>query len=171
MAPPTELAQNERPNIVYIMADELGYYELTCMGHPNFKTPNVDRLAAEGVRYTQALAGSAVYAPTRACLMTGKHSGHTSVRTNGGGTPLRDGEETIASLLKRAGYPEGAIITMLKRMDEQLADAGGLGFAKTHPSAKSRVDDLDDAIGDTEMASDAAREQRFAAAMQPVVGG
>lgn len=97
----------KKPNIVYIMADELGYFELSCMGHRNLKTPNIDRMASEGIRFTQALAGSSVCAPTRGCLMTGKHSGHTSVRSNGGGTPLRAEEETIASMLKRAGYATG----------------------------------------------------------------
>ncbi len=97
----------ERPNIVYVMADELGYYELSCMGHPNIRTPRIDRLAREGIRFTQALAGSSLCAPTRCVLMTGKHSGHTSVRTNGGGTPLRAGEETVASVLGRAGYATG----------------------------------------------------------------
>ncbi len=97
----------EQPNVVYIMADELGYYELSCLGNPNIKTPNIDRMAAEGIRFTQALAGSSVCAPTRCCLMTGKHSGHTSVRSNGGGTPLRAGEPTIASMLKEAGYATG----------------------------------------------------------------
>lgn len=96
-----------KPNIVYIMADELGYYELSCMGNPNIKTPNIDRLASGGIRFTQGLAGSSVCAPTRACLMTGKHSGHTSVRSNGGGTPLRAGEVTVASLLKQVGYATG----------------------------------------------------------------
>jgi len=96
-----------KPNIVYVMADELGYYELSCMGHPNFQTPNIDRMASEGIRFTQCLAGSAVCAPTRCVLMTGKHSGHTSVRVNGGGTPLRSGEATIASVLKKAGYATG----------------------------------------------------------------
>ena len=96
-----------KPNIVYIMSDELAYYELSCMGHPHIKTPNIDRMAAEGIRFTQALAGSSVCAPTRCCLMTGKHSGHTSVRKNGGGTPLREGEETVASMLKRIGYATG----------------------------------------------------------------
>jgi len=95
------------PNIVYIMSDELGYYELSCMGHPHFKTPNVDRLADEGVRFTQALAGSSVCAPTRGVLMTGKHSGHTSVRKNDGGTPLRADEVTVAAVLKKAGYATG----------------------------------------------------------------
>ena len=102
-----EAGRERKPNVVYIMSDELGYYELSCMGHPHIKTPNVDRMAAEGVRFTQALAGSSVCAPTRCCLMTGKHSGHTSVRKNDGGTPLREGEETVASVLKQAGYATG----------------------------------------------------------------
>ena len=96
-----------KPNVVYIMCDELGYYELSCMGNPNIKTPNIDRLAAEGMRFTQALAGASVCAPTRCCLMTGKHAGHTSVRKNDGGTPMREGEETVASVLKRVGYATG----------------------------------------------------------------
>ena len=98
---------DERPNFVYIMADELGYYELSCMGHPDIQTPRIDRMASEGVRFTQGLAGSSLCAPTRGVLMTGKHSGHTSVRSNGGGTPLRAGEATIASVLKGAGYATG----------------------------------------------------------------
>ena len=98
---------DERPNIVYIMADELGYYELSCMGNPNIQTPRIDQFAAEGIRFTQALAGSSLCAPTRCCLMTGKHGGHTSVRSNGGGTPLRAGEETVASVLKARGYATG----------------------------------------------------------------
>jgi len=89
------------------MADELGYFELSHMGHPHMQTPRIDELAAGGMRFTQALAGSSLCAPTRGVLMTGKHSGHTSIRTNGGGTPLRAGEETIASVLKGAGYSTG----------------------------------------------------------------
>ncbi len=100
-------AAADRPNIVYIMSDEIGYYELSCLGNPNLQTPRLDRMAREGIRFTQALAGSSLCAPTRCCLMTGKHSGHTSVRTNGGGTPMRAGEETIASMLKQAGYATG----------------------------------------------------------------
>lgn len=100
-------AEKPKPNIIYLMCDELGYYELSCMGNPHIKTPNIDELAAEGIRFTQALAGSSLCAPTRAVLMTGKHSGHTSVRTNGGGTPLRAKEATIASVLKKAGYATG----------------------------------------------------------------
>jgi len=96
-----------RPNVVYIMADELGYFELSCLGNPNIQTPRVDQMTREGIRFTQALAGSSVCAPTRCCLMSGKHSGHTSVRKNDGGTPMRKGEETIASILKDAGYATG----------------------------------------------------------------
>ncbi|MEK6235159.1 MAG: sulfatase-like hydrolase/transferase [Planctomycetales bacterium] len=97
----------DQPNIVYNMADELGYYELSCLGNPNIQTPRIDRMAREGIRFTQALAGSSVCAPTRCCLMTGKHGGHASVRSNGGGTPLRADEETVASILKKAGYAVG----------------------------------------------------------------
>lgn len=107
VALPDPATQNRPPNIVYIMADELGYYELSCMGHPHIKTPNIDRMAAEGMRFTQCLAGSSLCAPTRCTLLTGKHSGHTSVRSNGGGTPLRAGEATIGSVLKTRGYATG----------------------------------------------------------------
>lgn len=95
------------PNVVYIMADELGYFELSCLGNPNIQTPRIDRMTRQGIRFTQALAGSSVCAPTRCCLMSGKHSGHTSVRSNGGGTPMRAGEATVASILKDAGYATG----------------------------------------------------------------
>jgi arylsulfatase A-like enzyme len=94
-------------NIVYVISDELGYYELSSMGHPHIQTPNIDQLAAEGIRFTQLLAGSPLCAPTRGVLMTGKHSGHASIRSNGGGTPLRADEKTIASVLKEAGYATG----------------------------------------------------------------
>ncbi|MCO6459697.1 MAG: arylsulfatase [Pirellulaceae bacterium] len=104
---PARAETSRPPNVVYIMADELGYYELSCLGNPHLRTPRLDQMAKEGLRFSQALAGSSVCAPTRCCLLTGKHSGHTSVRSNGGGTPLRAGEETIASLLKARGYATG----------------------------------------------------------------
>lgn len=107
VVPAAERTGAAKPNFVYIMADELGYFELSCMGHPHIRTPNIDRMAEEGIRFTQFLAGSSLCAPTRAVLMTGKHSGHTSVRTNGGGTPLRADEATIASVLKEQGYATG----------------------------------------------------------------
>ncbi len=95
------------PNIVYIMSDELAYYELSHMGNPRIRTPRIDHMAAEGLRFTQALAGAPVCAPLRCTLMTGKHTGHASVRANDGGTPLRAEEETIASMLKNIGYATG----------------------------------------------------------------
>ena len=97
----------DRPNIVYIMSDELAYYEVGYMGHTELKTPRIDRMASEGLRFTNALAGSPVCAPLRCNLMTGKHSGHASVRRNDGGTPLRADEPTIASMLKSLGYATG----------------------------------------------------------------
>ena len=95
------------PNVVYILLDELGYYEPAFMGGKHMSTPNLDRMAADGIVFKNLFAGSAVCAPTRCCLMTGKHSGHTSVRTNGGGTPLRADEITVASMLKPLGYATG----------------------------------------------------------------
>jgi arylsulfatase A-like enzyme len=104
---PTVIAETRPPNVVYMMADELGYYEVSYMGNPNIRTPNLDRMAAAGIRFNNLFAGSSVCAPTRCSFLTGKHSGHTSVRVNGGGTPLRADEETIASMLKRQGYATG----------------------------------------------------------------
>lgn len=100
-------AAADKPNVVYIMSDELGYYEPGFMGGKTIQTPNLDRMAAEGIRFNNLFAGSSVCAPTRCCFLTGKHSGHTSVRSNGGGTPLRAEEETIASILKPLGYATG----------------------------------------------------------------
>jgi arylsulfatase A-like enzyme len=106
-APAAETVGERPPNIVYIMSDELAYYELSHMGNPRIRTPRIDQMAAEGIRFTQALAGSPVCAPLRCNLMTGKHAGHASVRVNDGGTPLRAGEPTIASMLQQHGYATG----------------------------------------------------------------
>lgn len=100
-------ADPKRPNIVYIIIDELGYYEPAFMGGVTIQTPSMDRMASEGIRMNNMFAGAPVCAPTRCCLLTGKHSGHTSVRANGGGTPLRADEATIASMLKERGYATG----------------------------------------------------------------
>ncbi|OYW24816.1 MAG: hypothetical protein B7Z55_01105 [Planctomycetales bacterium 12-60-4] len=97
----------EKPNVIYIMSDELGYFEPGFMGGENIRTPHLDKMAADGIIFRNLFAGSSVCAPTRCCLMTGKHSGHSSVRANGGGTPLRAEEQTIASLLKDRGYATG----------------------------------------------------------------
>lgn len=109
LAPFTQVtaADPKKPNIVYIIVDELGYYEPAFMGGANIQTPSLDQMAAEGLRMNNLFAGAPVCAPTRCTLLTGKHSGHTSVRSNGGGTPLRADEVTIASMLKEQGYATG----------------------------------------------------------------
>jgi arylsulfatase A-like enzyme len=96
-----------KPNIVYIMLDELGYFELSCMGNKYLKTPNIDRMATEGMRFTQALAGGPVCAPTRCTLMTGQHTGHCTVRMNSQVWPMRAEDVTVADVLKKAGYATG----------------------------------------------------------------
>lgn len=106
----------ERPNIVFIMADDLGYAELGCYGQKLIRTPNIDRMAAGGMRFTDFYSSSAVCAPARCCLMTGKHGGHATIRDNyeigewdsfRGQLPLPQGTETVASVLKGRGYATG----------------------------------------------------------------
>ena len=99
-------AHAEKPNIIFVLADDLGYGDLSCYGQSTLKTPNIDRMAAEGMRFTQHYAGSTVCAPSRCVLMTGKHIGHASVRGNQGGLIL-DEEVTIAKMLRDAGYATG----------------------------------------------------------------
>ncbi len=106
---PALIAQTPaKPNIIFILADDLGYGDLGCYGQQKFKTPNLDRMAKQGMRFTQAYAGSTVCAPSRCVLMTGKHTGHAHVRGNGL-VPLRPQDLTIATLLRRAGYVTGLI--------------------------------------------------------------
>ncbi|MBA3975671.1 MAG: N-acetylgalactosamine-6-sulfatase [Candidatus Solibacter sp.] len=95
----------QRPNILLILADDLGYGDLGCYGQSRIQTPNLDRLAAGGIRFTQAYAGATVCAPSRCCLMTGKHTGHATVRGNKKPeVGLRADEPTVASILKGQGY-------------------------------------------------------------------
>lgn len=102
-----------KPNIILILADDLGYGELGSYGQKQIQTPVLDRMAAEGVRFTQFYAGSTVCAPSRSVLMTGQHMGHTRVRGNAGGNSaaqsLRAGDITIARVLQQAGYRTGLI--------------------------------------------------------------
>ncbi|MEM7387437.1 MAG: sulfatase-like hydrolase/transferase, partial [Verrucomicrobiota bacterium] len=95
------------PNIIYLMLDEWGYFESGHMGHQELLTPYIDRIAAEGMRFTNAYAGAPVCGPTRAVLLTGLHSGHTSMRSNNGFAPIRADEPTLASLLKPLDYVTG----------------------------------------------------------------
>ncbi len=114
------LAGAQTPNIVYIMADDMGYGDAGAYGGKEILTPNIDRLAGEGTRFTQVYAGHPVCAPSRNVLMTGLHTGHTTVRNNfaaiggvkglGGGSgrmPLRADDLTVAEVLKKAGYVTG----------------------------------------------------------------
>ncbi|MGI9242417.1 MAG: arylsulfatase [Verrucomicrobiales bacterium] len=124
--------RGESPNVIFIMADDMGYADAGCYGGKVISTPNIDRLAAEGTRFTQCYAGATVCAPSRSVLMTGLHGGHTRVRGNtskvagvtglGGKTgrvPLEDADVTVAEVLKSAGYATG------------MAGKWGLGEPKT----------------------------------------
>lgn len=113
-------AAQQRPNIVFILADDLGYGDLGCYGNKVILTPNIDKLAKEGVKFTQAYAGASVSSPSRSCLMTGLHTGHTRIRGNmcrvGGIAGEREGmgtvrranlqpqDSTIANVLRNNGY-------------------------------------------------------------------
>ena len=101
------------PNIIYIIADDLGYGDLSFNGQEHFSTPNIDRLAAEGMFFPRHYAGSTVCAPSRSVLMTGLHTGHTPIRGNRevqpeGQYPLADSVVTLPEYLKQAGYTTGA---------------------------------------------------------------
>jgi arylsulfatase A-like enzyme len=99
-------SQDRKPNIVFILADDLGYGDLGCYGQKRIKTPNLDRMAAEGTRFTQFYAGSTVCAPSRCVLMTGLHTGHCYIRGNAK-VDLRPEDVTVAKVLKGAGYATG----------------------------------------------------------------
>jgi len=99
-----------RPNIIFILADDLGYGDLGCYGQENFDTPNLDKMASEGIRFTQHYAGSTVCAPSRACLLSGQHTGHVHQRANGNIAFRLDPQDIcIARLLKDAGYDTAMI--------------------------------------------------------------
>src|SRR5476651_1101833 len=105
VASATLFAQAPRPNIVFILADDLGYGELGCYGEKLIATPNLDRLATEGMKFTQFYAGCTVCAPSRSVLMTGQHMGHTRVRGNAGrgdqgAQTLQADDVTVARVLR-----------------------------------------------------------------------
>lgn len=101
-----------KPNIIYILADDMGYGDLSCYGQERFQTPNIDHLAKEGMQFMQHYAGTAVCAPSRSVLMTGQHTGYTPIRGNSTGNKkpafLPDSVITIAEIMKKAGYATGA---------------------------------------------------------------
>lgn len=103
----------QKPNVVFILADDLGFGDLSCYGQEKFETPNIDKLAQEGMRFTQCYSGTTVSAPSRSCLLTGTHSGHTAIRGNveldpEGQFPLPADAQTIFHDFQNAGYKTGA---------------------------------------------------------------
>ena len=109
----SDKADKPLPNVVFILADDLGWGDLSCYGQDLFETPNIDALAASGLRFTQCYSGTTVSAPSRSCLVTGTHSGHTAVRGNvelppEGQFPLPEGSQTFFNDLKSTGYTTGA---------------------------------------------------------------
>lgn len=120
-----DVPKKEQPNIVFIMADDLGYGDLGCYGQEKIKTPNIDKLAAEGLRFTQAYAGGPVCTPSRCVLMTGLHNGHAAARDNipHYHTYLQENDLTVAEVLKNAGYRCGGVGKW------SLGDAGTVGRA------------------------------------------
>jgi arylsulfatase A len=102
----------KKPNVIYILADDLGYGDLGCNGQTHFQTPNIDALAAKGMRFTQHYSGSTVCAPSRCALLTGMHIGHAVVRGNSefqpeGQQPMPADTYTMAHMFKQAGYATG----------------------------------------------------------------
>lgn len=107
-----KVLETKQPNVVFILADDLGYGDLSCYGQEKFETPNIDRLAQNGMRFTQCYSGTTVSAPSRSCLITGTHSGHTAIRGNmelepEGQFPLPENGPSIFRDFQSAGYKTG----------------------------------------------------------------
>jgi len=127
-------ADETRPNLIWIMADDLGWGDLGSYGQPVIKTPRLDRMAAEGMRFTHYYAGATVCAPSRSVLMTGQHHGRTRVRGNAGrenpaAQALKPGDVTVASVLQKAGY-RTALMGKWGLGDVGAADTGLPGKAR-----------------------------------------
>ncbi|WP_353722040.1 sulfatase-like hydrolase/transferase [Dyadobacter sp. 676] len=109
---PAQTPKPARPNIVFILADDLGYGDVGFNGQKLIKTPNIDRLAREGMIFSQFYAGTSVCAPSRSSLLTGQHTGHTYIRGNKsvepeGQQPIADSVITLAEILKKVGIYNG----------------------------------------------------------------
>jgi len=125
--------KRRKPNIVLVLADDMGYGDLSCYGQKHFSTPNIDKLAKNGMKFTQHYAGSTVCAPSRCVLLTGKHTGHAYVRGNkqaepSGQLPLPAGETTFAEILQKNGYKTGCFGKWGLGTNENIGDPQNHGF-------------------------------------------
>src|SRR5437762_9017337 len=107
-------AEARKPNIIFVLADDLGYGDIGFFGQKKIRTPNLDRMASEGMRFIQHYAGNAVCAPSRCVLLTGKHPGHAWIRDNReikpeGQAPIPANTVTLARLLRAQGYATAAM--------------------------------------------------------------
>lgn len=120
----------QKPNIIFILADDLGYGDLGCYGQKLIKTPHIDKLASEGIRFTQHYAGSTVCAPSRASLLTGLHTGHTYIRANADKLQLRASPQdvTVAEHLQKAGYKTAMIGKSSTGCGTELGQPNEKGF-------------------------------------------
>jgi arylsulfatase A len=130
---PLIAAESPPPNIVFILADDLGYGDLGCYGQTKIRTPHLDQLAKEGLRFTRAYSGNAVCAPSRCVLMTGRHPGHARVRDNSqvgpdGQFPLPASEMTLGEVLQQKGYRTGAFGKWGLGSQSDEGNANGQGF-------------------------------------------
>lgn len=128
-------AQNVNPNIIFIFADDLGYGDIGCYGQQKIETPNIDKLAKEGMKFTQFYSGSTVCAPARSSFLTGLHTGHTQVRGNKkygpeGQTPLPDSVITFANILQQNGYATAAFGKWGLGFIDNSGDPNKKGFDK-----------------------------------------
>ena len=126
-------ATERPPNIVWIMLDDLGYADTGCYGSEKIRTPQIDTLAAQGLKFTNCYAGATVCAPSRCVLMTGLHTGHASIRANAGTAPILPEDVTIGEVLQQAGYATGVF------------GKWGLGDART--SGEPRLQGFDESFG------------------------
>ena len=128
-------AADKKPNIIFILADDAGIGDFGCYGQTKIRTPNLDRMAAEGMKFTKFYSGCSVCAPSRCTLMTGKHVGHATVRDNMQRAPGKEGQHgmepgtvTVAQLLKKAGYATGIVGKWGLGMPEDKSSPLDFGF-------------------------------------------
>jgi len=117
-----------KPNIIYIMADDLGYGDLGCYGQKKILTPRLDRMAVEGMRFTDFYSAAPVCAPARRSLLTGMHGGHSTCRANNPSVGMKAGEVTVAEILKKAGYATGVVGKWAEGVEKSSGAPNKQGF-------------------------------------------